>query len=55
MNETLNGFFYICLPESTLALVKELAAKTQRDDGSPATIGDVIAEALQDYAIKHSN
>lgn len=40
MQETPNGFFYLCLPEDTLIVCKQVAEKTGQ------SVGEVIADAI---------
>ena len=45
--ETPNGFFYICLPDETLSVCKEIAKKTGM------SVGDVISQAVREQAEKY--
>ena len=44
--ETINGIFYLALPESTLILVKTICEKTEE------SIGDCISNSIMQYAIQ---
>lgn len=46
MNQSLNGFFMICLPEPTLEIVQQISKKTNK------TLVEVISKSIEEYAEK---
>ena len=44
---TINGYYYLCLPEFTYTICKEIEKKTN------LPVVDIISEAIKEYAEKH--
>ena len=44
---TINGYYYLCLPEFTYSICKEIETKTN------LPVVEVISEAIKEYATKY--